>query len=71
MLRFTAHLLRHEGDPAWYSTVENLYRQRLADWLSRQGCEYSWDCDEFCVDERTWTALQLWAPVPELELVCE
>jgi hypothetical protein len=71
MIRFTAHLLRHEGDPAWYSTVEALYRQRLADWLSRQGCEYSWDMDEFTVDDRSWTAINLWAPVPELELVRE
>ncbi len=71
MLRFTAYLLRYEGDPAWYCTVEALYRERLADWLKSRGFSFSQDCDEFTVDERTWTAISLWRPVPELELQCE
>ena len=68
MTRFSAYMARFEGDPAWYGTVEALYRERLATWLDQHGYRYCWDCDEFTVDERTWTVLQLWQPVPELDL---
>ena len=71
MTRFSAYMLRYEGDPAWYSTVEALYRQRLADWLEQRGFRYTWDLDEFCVEDLTWTILQLWVPVPELEYTVE
>ncbi len=71
MKRFTAYLTRYQGDPCWINTVESLYRQRLADWLDQHAGRYTWDTDEFWVDERTWTVLQLWRPVPELELVLE
>lgn len=71
MTRFTAYMLRYEGDPAWYSTVEALYRERLASWLEKHGYEYRLDCDEFTVDDRAWTAINIWAPVPELELTVE
>lgn len=71
MTRFTAYLQRFEGDPVWFGTVEALYRERLAEWLGAHGFIYCWDCDEFTVDDRAWTVLQLWRPVPELELTVE
>ena len=71
MIRFTAYMQRYEGDPAWYSTVESLYRERLEQWLLEHGYKYRLDCDEFTVDDRTWTALSLWRPVPELVLEVE
>lgn len=64
-------MLRYEGDPCWFNTVEALHRERLASWLDQHGFIYSWDGDEFTVYDRTWTVLQLWRPVPELELVLE
>ncbi len=71
MTRFTAYMMRYEGDPVWLGTVEHLYRERLAQWLEQHGLTYTLDCDEFTVDDRAWTVLQLWRPVPELELRCE
>lgn len=64
-------MTRFQGDPCWLGTVEALHRERLARWLDQHGYRYCWDTDEFVVDERTWTVLQLWRPVPELELVVE
>ena len=71
MTRFTAHLQRFSGDPCWLSTVENLYRQRLAGWLAEHGYACSLDSDLFTVDDSAWTVLALWQPVPELLLVVE
>ena len=71
MTRFTAYMARFEGDPAWLGTVEALYRQRLQEWLVEHGFTVVVDVDEFTVEDRTWTVLQLWRPVPELELVVE
>jgi hypothetical protein len=71
MIRFTAQLQRFQGDPCWLSTVENLYRQRLAGWLDEHGYACILDSDQFTVDDSAWTVLALWQPVPELELVRE
>ena len=62
---------RFEGDPCWFNTVESLHREQLARWLEEHGFRYSWDGDEFTVDDLTWTILQLWVPVPELEYIAE
>ena len=51
--------------------MEHLYRQRLAEWLAEHGIDYTLDLDLFTVSDRAWTILQLWRPVPELELLCE
>ena len=71
MTRFTASIQSFQGDPCWSSTMEHLYRQRLAEWLAQHGIDYTLDLDLFTVSDRAWTVLQLWRPVPELELVCE
>lgn len=71
LTRFSAHLVRFQGDPCWLCTVENLYRQRLADWLAAHELDYTQDADSFTVEDRAWTVLALWRPVPELDLVVE
>jgi hypothetical protein len=68
MIRFTADLARCSGDPVWWLNVEMVYHHQLTAWLVRHHYEYDQVGNEFTVNDSAYTALVLWAPVPELIL---